>query len=184
MKFINKEESEKLIKSNKLGCRNKRGVGFLLLLSSHFIMLFSLNAYTLFHVFKTFEMEKKRFENKIRKLRHCLCFTKSKTFSFWSSVKIKNFCTKKYIKLLNVGEGRGRVLITARGGVEGGGVRFFSKKIKRGGRDVYSGSKGRFKTWERKFNPCFKEKPRHKYNLLSISLLVTSKLGMWAEAHA
>ena len=128
MKFINKEESEKLIKSNKLGCRNKRGVGFLLLLSSHFIMLFSLNAYTLFHVFKTFEMEKKRFENKIRKLRHCLCFTKSKTFSFWSSVKIKNFCTKKYIKLLNVGEGRGRVLITARGGVEGGGVRFFFQK--------------------------------------------------------
>ena len=63
----------------------------------------------------------------------------------------------------------------------GGGGRgqiFFSKKIKRGRGDVYSGSKGRFKTWERKFNPCFKEKPRHKYNLLSISLLVTSKLGM------
>ena len=47
-------------------------------------MLFSLNVYTFFHVFKTFEMEKKRFENKSRKLRHCLHFSKSKTFSFWS----------------------------------------------------------------------------------------------------
>ena len=36
----------------------------------------------MFHVFKTFEMEKERFENKIRKLRHCFHFTKSKTFSF------------------------------------------------------------------------------------------------------
>ena len=95
-------------------------------------MLFSLNVYTFFHVFKTFEMEKKRFENKIRKLRHCLHFTKSKTFSFWirqSLAKIENFRNKKYIKLISgggpnkSGEGRG-----------GGESDFFSKKIKQGRR--------------------------------------------------
>ena len=54
-------------------------------------MLFSLNVYTFFHVFKTFEMEKKRFENKTWKLRHCLHFTKSKTFSFWSFQSLASF---------------------------------------------------------------------------------------------
>ena len=74
---------------------------------------------------------------KIGKLRHCLHFIKSKTFSFWrfqSLAKIKNFRNKKYIKLLN-----GGVLIRAGEG-EGGGSDFFPKKIKSGG-DVYSGPK-------------------------------------------
>ena len=79
--------------------------------SSHFIMLFSLNVYTFFQVFKTFEMEKKRFENKIRKLRHCLHFTKSKTFSF---SKIKHFRNKRYIKSINgvvlIRAGEGRII--------------------------------------------------------------------------
>ena len=90
-------------------------------------MLFSLNVYKFFHVSKTFEMEKKRFENKIRKLRHCLHFTKSKTFSFCSFqslAKIKNFRNKKIYKINKRGFFiRVRCLIS-------------SKKINQGG-DVY-----------------------------------------------
>ena len=70
---------------------------------------------------------------KIGKLRHCLHFIKSKTFSFWrfqSLAKIKNFRNKKYIKLLN-----GGVLIRAKGSD------FFFKKKLSGGEDIYSGSK-------------------------------------------
>ena len=90
-------------------------------------MLFSLNVYKFFHVSKTFEMEKKRFENKIRKLRHCLHFTKSKTFSFCSFqslAKIKNFRNKKIYKINKRG-----VFIRV-------GCLISSKKINQGG-DVY-----------------------------------------------
>ena len=91
--------------------------------------------YTFSHVFKTFEMETKRFENKIGKLRHCLHFIKSKTFSFWkfqSLAKIKNFRNKKYIKLLN-----GGVLIRAGGGVGvGAGRIFFQKKLREEGTSI------------------------------------------------
>ena len=68
--------------------------------------------------------------------RHCLHFTKSKTFSFWSfqSVeKIKNFRNKKYIKLIN-GGGPNK----SGGGGEGGGGRIFFQKKLSGG-DVFSG---------------------------------------------
>ena len=87
-------------------------------------MLFSLNVYTFFHVFKALEMEKKRFENKIRKLRHCFHFTKSKTFSIWS-----------FQSLASLGGGGGGVLIRA-------GCRIFLPKKLSGG-DVYSGPKSR-----------------------------------------
>ena len=72
---------------------------------------------------------------KIGKLRHCLHFIKSKTFSFWrfqSLAKIKNFRNKKYIKLLN-----GGVLIRAGGGVGvGAGRIFFQKKLREEGTPI------------------------------------------------
>ena len=62
------------------------------------MVLFSLNIYTFFHVFKTFEMDKKRFENKVRKLSLRVYVSLKvklshfEVFKVWQKLKI--FATK------------------------------------------------------------------------------------------
>ena len=63
----------------------------------------------MFHVFKAFEMEKERFENKIRKLGTVYILLKVKPHF----EVLKNFRNKKYIKLINGWEGGEGVLIRA-----------------------------------------------------------------------
>ena len=94
--------SEKFIKSNKQGGGGGVGIrggpDFYYFYDQNLVICYKICLQTCFTNFWKGKL--------FQKLRHCLHFTKSKTFSFCSFqsfAKIKNFCNKKYIKLINGG---------------------------------------------------------------------------------